>query len=52
MILIDSSHMSLAVLYSRALNGMDAPLVTVEVHLWAAFIHFGWSARSRGQGGA
>lgn len=25
--------MSLAVLYSRALNGMDAPLVTVEVHL-------------------
>jgi magnesium chelatase family protein len=33
MILIDSSHMSLAVLYSRALNGMDAPLVTVEVHL-------------------
>ena len=25
--------MSLAVLYSRALAGMDAPLVTVEVHL-------------------
>ena len=25
--------MSLAVLYSRALSGMDAPLVTVEVHL-------------------
>lgn len=25
--------MSLAVLYSRALNGMEAPLVTVEVHL-------------------
>ena len=25
--------MALAVLYSRALNGMDAPLVTVEVHL-------------------
>ena len=25
--------MSLAVLYSRALNGMDAPQVTVEVHL-------------------
>ncbi|MGI9046785.1 MAG: YifB family Mg chelatase-like AAA ATPase [Burkholderiales bacterium] len=25
--------MSLAVLYSRALDGMDAPLVTVEVHL-------------------
>src|SRR5512134_3300328 len=25
--------MSLAVLYSRAISGMDAPLVTVEVHL-------------------
>jgi magnesium chelatase family protein len=25
--------MSLAILYSRALSGMDAPLVTVEVHL-------------------
>ena len=25
--------MSLAVLYSRALTGMEAPLVTVEVHL-------------------
>lgn len=25
--------MSLAVLYSRALTGLDAPLVTVEVHL-------------------
>jgi len=25
--------MGLAVLYSRALSGMDAPLVTVEVHL-------------------
>lgn len=25
--------MSLAVLHSRALSGMDAPLVTVEVHL-------------------
>ena len=25
--------MSLAVLYSRALNGMDAPQVIVEVHL-------------------
>ena len=25
--------MPIAVLYSRALNGMDAPLVTVEVHL-------------------
>ena len=25
--------MSLAVLYSRALSGMDAALVTVEVHL-------------------
>ena len=25
--------MSLAVLYSRALSGMDAPLVTVETHL-------------------
>ena len=25
--------MSLAVVYSRALSGMDAPLVTVEVHL-------------------
>src|SRR3970040_2013090 len=25
--------MSLAVLYSRALDGMDAPLVTVEAHL-------------------
>lgn len=25
--------MSLAILYSRALCGMDAPLVTVEVHL-------------------
>jgi magnesium chelatase family protein len=25
--------MALAVLYSRALNGLDAPLVTVEVHL-------------------
>ena len=25
--------MSLAVLYSRALDGMQAPLVTVEVHL-------------------
>ena len=25
--------MSLAVLYSRGLAGMDAPLVTVEVHL-------------------
>ena len=25
--------MSLAVLYSRALSGMDAPPVTVEVHL-------------------
>lgn len=25
--------MSLAVLYSRALSGMDAPLVTVEIHI-------------------
>jgi hypothetical protein len=25
--------MALAVLYSRALSGMEAPLVTVEVHL-------------------
>ena len=25
--------MNLAVLHSRALSGMDAPLVTVEVHL-------------------
>ncbi len=25
--------MSLAILHSRALSGMDAPLVTVEVHL-------------------
>ncbi|TCV88208.1 Mg-chelatase subunit ChlI-like protein [Sulfurirhabdus autotrophica] len=25
--------MSLAILYSRSLSGMDAPLVTVEVHL-------------------
>ncbi len=29
----EQTHMSLAVLYSRAGVGMDAPLVTVEVHL-------------------
>ncbi len=28
-----TASMSLAVLYSRAITGMDAPLVTVEVHL-------------------
>ena len=32
--------MSLAVLYSRALSGMDAPLVTTEVHLAAGLPSF------------
>ena len=32
--------MSLAVLYSRAISGMDAPLVTVEVHLGAGLPNF------------
>ncbi len=32
--------MSLAVLYSRALTGMDAPLVTVEVHLSGGLPNF------------
>ena len=32
--------MSLAVLYSRALTGMDAPQVTVEVHLSGGLPNF------------
>ncbi len=32
--------MSLAVVYSRALSGMDAPEVVVEVHLASGFPSF------------
>ena len=44
--------MSLAVLKSRALAGMHAPEVTVEVHLANGLPSFTivWFARNRGQG--
>ena len=34
--------MSLAVVYSRARHGLDAPLVTVEVHISNGCRHFSW----------
>ena len=45
--------MSLAVVHSRALAGMDAPPVTVEVHLGQrpAELHHRRAARGRGEGG-
>lgn len=39
--------MTVAIVYSRALAGVNAPLVTVEVHLRAVLRHSPWSAYPR-----